>query len=155
MKQTTVTLPTITNINEARRLAHEFPAVITAGPSKHEVKWNHPNHLIRTFDDISWGVFCPSINDVEEMLNFASENNGDILIHCHAGMSRSTATAWGVAIQRGLDPLDAYITLRDIHPKGRMFWPNDAIVSALGEIFDIADLAQINEQHHFTGDHTL
>ena len=86
------------------------------------------------------------------MLDFAALNgNDEILVHCHAGMSRSTATAWGIAIQRGMDPADAYDALKERHPAGRMFWPNDAIVEALEVIFDLKGLSRYNDKHHFRG----
>jgi predicted protein tyrosine phosphatase len=146
------TLPTIVNIDEAAYLANEFPAVITAGPEAAEVNhFGHSNHLIVSFDDIMHGDGAPTLADVKAMLKFASENDGEILIHCHAGMSRSTATAWGVAIQRGYDPYDAYDMLKNVHPRGRMFWPNDAIVEALEVIFDISGLSDYNNANHYKG----
>ena len=86
------------------------------------------------------------------MLEFAAKNDGEILVHCHAGMSRSTATAWGIAIQRGYDPFEAYDALLRKHPEGRMFWPNDALVAALERIFDIRGLGRYNQVHHYRGD---
>lgn len=131
-------------------MCHIFPAVITAGPTRREVQdFNHHNHFVRTFDDVSRGLFAPSITDVEAMLKFAEQNNENILVHCHAGMSRSTGTAWGIAIQRGYNPFEAYDMLKENHPEGRMFWPNDAIVSALEKIFGVTGLSQYNDENHF------
>jgi predicted protein tyrosine phosphatase len=150
---TPLILPTIVNLPEARVLCHDFPAVITAGPSKWEVSdFKHPNHFVRTFDDVRYGLHAPGIHDVEAMLKFADDNDGEILVHCHAGMSRSTATAWGIAIQRGFHPYEAYDRLMENHPEDRMFWPNDAIVEALQQIFGISGLTEYNDEGHFVGD---
>lgn len=151
MNTNQITLPTIVNIREAEILCHDFPAVITAGPSKYEVKWKHQNHFVRTFDDTIYksSMDAPRIEDVKSMLDFAAQNDGDILIHCHAGMSRSTATAWGVAIQRGADPFEAYEALKAAHPAGRMFWPNDLMVEHLETIFNISGLVEYNDHNHF------
>lgn len=156
MNTTTSTniLPIIVNIREAAALNEHFPAVITAGPERYEVMWGHPNHLVQSFNDVNDGPHAPTIADVEAMLEFAQQNQEDILIHCHAGMSRSTATAWGVAIQRGHNPYAAYQALKDVHPEGRMFWPNDAIVAALESIFDMRGLSEYNDEHHYSGGET-
>lgn len=149
---TSLILPTIVNLPEAQAMCHEFPAVITAGPTRGEViTFKHPNHFVRTFDDIRYGLDAPTVRDVEAMLNFAEANDGEILVHCHAGMSRSTATAWGIAIQRGFNPYEAYDRLLENHPVDRMFWPNDAIVDALEEIFGLGGLSAYNEQCHYLG----
>lgn len=148
-----INLPIITNIREAKEMCHTFPAVITAGPTRLEVMdFKHPNHFVRTFDDIPYGTDAPTVSDVEAMLAFASDNDGPILVHCHAGMSRSTGTAWGIAIQRGCDPFEAYDMLKNIHPTGRMFYPNEAIVAALEKIFDLPGLTDYNDENHYLGE---
>lgn len=149
MTTTQITLPTIVNIREAADICHEFPAVITAGPEHYEVRWGHKNHFVRGFDDTLDLYNGPQLTDVIDMLNFAASQTGPILIHCHAGMSRSTATAWGVAIQRGMDPFEAYDALKAQHPQGRMFWPNDLLVEHLETIFGISGLTEYNNQNHF------
>jgi hypothetical protein len=150
---TKIILPTITNLEEAAAVNSFFPAVITAGPSPKEVRWAHANHFVRTFEDYIDGPYAPTVNDVEALLGFAAKNSDSkILIHCHAGMSRSTATAWGVSILRGMDPIAAYDTLKNQHPEGRMFYPNDAMVKHLESIFDIADLQEYNVSNHYSGD---
>ena len=92
-------LPTIVNLEEARERCHEFGSVITAGPSLREVReFMHPNHKVVEFDDVTsrhFGYVPPTYDQVEEMIRWG-EGRADLLVHCHAGMSRSTATAWEI-----------------------------------------------------------
>ena len=87
--------------------------------------------MSQILDAVSWGI--------------GKEN---LLVHCHAGISRSTATAWGVAIGNGVDAEDAICRLLEAHPiesdpfdrsswesQKRPFSPNKLIVSHLQNIF--------------------
>lgn len=150
-------LPTVRNLEEARKHAHEYASVITAGPSKREVKFNHPDHLIVEFDDVvdsHWGMKPPTFENVREMISWG-HGRENILVHCHAGISRSTSTAWGVAISNGWDAEEAYITLRNNHPSSeysgmkyrRSFCPNELIISYLEKLFGFKkeELLRIHE----------
>jgi predicted protein tyrosine phosphatase len=144
-KEITV-LPTIVNIEECRQVAHSYPAVITAGPDAREIAIGHPNHFIKTFGDTTDLRYGPTLRDVEALLDFAALNDGEILVHCHAGMSRSTATALGIAILRGYDWLDAYDLLRRDHPEDRPFIPNSLILRHLETIFGITSMREQIDQ---------
>ena len=64
---------------------------------------NIPNTLKLTFDDVgsnhfAWDI-APSEEDIQRIINFATrlkaENiTGKLLVHCHAGISRSSAAAF-------------------------------------------------------------
>lgn len=149
MAKKTLIIPTIRNIREAAVLAPKFPAVITAGPAREEVRFGHPNHHVQMFDDTTWGKDSPTHKDIEDILKFSSNNTGEILIHCHAGMSRSTSTAIGVLIQRGLDPFDAFDTLAERHPRKRPFIPNVKVMEILEDIFGIEGLAQYSVENEY------
>ncbi len=141
-------LPVIRNIEEAAELCHEFDAVITAGPEKSEVSgWGHPNHLVVSFDDVTNDRYgdAPTLEQVRGIVEWGANQVGSILIHCHAGISRSTACAWGVAIAKGFDAKEALEELLEAHPQDgrwgqRMFRPNSLIVSHLETIFGRKDL---------------
>lgn len=141
-----IQLPTIRNIDESEYINPVFQAVITAGPEPTEVQWNHPNHRIWTFDDTTDNYYGPKLNQVEEMIFWGAEQE-DLLVHCHAGISRSTATAWGVSIAKGLDPLESFEALYDAHPdeftRRRPFSPNPLIVKHLQDIFNDNTLLDI------------
>lgn len=139
-----IDLPVVCNIHEAETWAHQFESVLTAGPKAHEVNWQHPNHKIFTFRDITGGKDAPTIEAVEEAIDWGVDQD-DLLVHCHAGMSRSTALAWGISIAKGVEPLEAFLALREAQPvegitfRGketkRDFIPNRLIVNFLDEIF--------------------
>ena len=110
MSNLSITLPVISNIEEARKWNKDFKSILTVGPSPSEVQWNHQNHRIFEFGDTTNGPYAPKIKDIRDAVMWGAEQE-DLLVHCHAGMSRSTATAWGISIARGADPLDSFISL--------------------------------------------
>lgn len=156
---TNVTLPVIGNIEEAKAWSKEFAAIITAGPSESEVRWGHPNHLVVEFRDTTIGNGIPTLEQIKTMVLWG-EDKDDLLVHCHAGMSRSTSTAWGIAIARGVDPEEAFIALRDEQPleeylygKGvrRDFIPNRLIVKHLEKMFnlDLMPILYVNRHQNY------
>jgi predicted protein tyrosine phosphatase len=150
-------------LEEARKHAHEYASVLTAGPDESEVRFNHPDHLVVTFDDVTdptWQEYsAPTYEDVKKMISWA-HGRENLLVHCHAGISRSTSTAWGVAISNGFDPEEAYVMLRNNHPKSsfqrtlysRSFYPNELIVTHLEKLFHFneGELVFIMEKNHRT-----
>lgn len=137
----------IVNIEEAAELAAEFDAVITAGPLAEEVAeyFTHPDHLVVEFHDTlvrSWGG--PSRADVRTILEFAATRvDRSILIHCHAGMSRSTATAIAILTSWGMTPEAAFEHARTARPEDaieerRAFIPNALLLSHADAILDSA-----------------
>jgi predicted protein tyrosine phosphatase len=147
-----VIVPTVRNLREADSLAHDFAAVITAGPRDTEVPWNHPNHLVCTFGDTSRpGRWAPTPNDVSKLVAFGAACDDPILVHCHAGMSRSTSTAIGVLLARGVTAETAVSSLAAIHPDGRAFIPNALIIKFLAEQFDEPDLPRIAYEFSYDG----
>ena len=150
-------LPTIVNLDEARERCHDFASVLTAGPSLDEVcDFKHPAHKVVEFDDVtssSFGYTPPTFDQVEEMVRWG-EGRTNLLVHCHAGMSRSTSTAWGIAIANGYDPREAFDLLKNNHPvethyawrsggnrialrDQRPFIPNRLIVTHLESLFEL------------------
>ena len=153
-------LPTVRNLEEARKHAHEYASVLTAGPDKQEVRFNHPDHLVVTFDDVTdpyWAEYdAPTYEHVKQMISWG-HGRENLLVHCHAGISRSTSTAWGIAISNGFDPEEAYEMLRNNHPKSsyagreysRSFHPNELIVTHLQKLFhfDNDELLRIHDNN--------
>jgi predicted protein tyrosine phosphatase len=106
------------------------------------------------------GVNAPSLQQVKEAIEWGAEQE-DLLVHCHAGLSRSTSTAWGISMLRGADPLDSFLALKNAQPnevitaKGhhvpRDFIPNRLIVKHLEKILNIDGLENIRKQYSTKG----
>ncbi len=149
-------LPTVRNLEEAREICGEFASVLTVGPEDFEVDdFGHPAHKVVTFDDITYhypGSQAPTFELVREAVEWGAGRK-NLLVHCHAGMSRSTSTAWGIAIANGFDPQQSYELLRSNHPveprsarlRGgqrlarRAFIPNELVLRHLERYFGLAD----------------
>ncbi len=146
-------LPTIRNLREARATCHEYGSVITAGPDASEVgDFNHPDHKVVSFADTTVDApfrKAPTREDVRELISWGVGRK-NLLIHCHAGISRSTAIAWGVAIGNGMDEREAIAQLVKKHPmeteyygfsslQKRSFSPNMLIVKHMEDIFGYKD----------------
>lgn len=139
-----VDLPVVMNIDEARAYASSFPAVITAGPRRDELGWEHGNHCVRSFADRTTGRYAPSLGDVHSMLDFAYGKT--VMIHCHRGESRSTAIAIGVAISAGWSAVNAVTALMSAHPVGRAFTPNTLIIEHIASLVRRPELSTLVQQ---------
>jgi len=145
-----IALPTIRNLEESAIIGENFGAVLTSGPEDWEVRFGHPNHRVWSFGDTTSRRSGPQLFQVEEMVFWGADQQ-DLLVHCHAGMSRSTATAWGVAIARGADPKASLQALLDAHPmdydgEKRWFCPNLLLVEHLQVIFNDPTLVDIRRE---------
>ena len=152
----TSSIPDVLNIMEAHDRCHEYDVVITAGPTRREVAdFGHPNHKVVSFQDIVSGRGAPTLRDVAELIEFGAGKDS-VLVHCHAGISRSTATAWGISIANGVDPQLALEKLQANQPWEqddyvfsndklfrRWFSPNRLIVKHLQTYFSNDDLLDI------------
>lgn len=141
-----VVVPVVRNLREAANCCELFDHVVTVGPSVDEVRFDHPDHIVRTFGDVTHGWSAPRYEQIVDVLEWASVRDGRMLVHCHAGMSRSTATAWGVLIGRGWHAMDALAVLRERHPVEddvwgfggrRPFIPNGLIVEHVVRFFGL------------------
>ena len=91
------------------------------------------SRIVLRFDDViadGEGYSAPTPDDVSGILSVGEQLIAQpvdhLLIHCHAGVSRSTATAALLLAQR--DPDDAgavFQTIRAVRPRS---WPNSRIV---------------------------
>ncbi len=101
---------------------------------------NEKKHLKMLVDDISEpreGFVLPEKHHVQELLDFT--NNWDtskpILIHCHMGISRSTATSLGVAAKFDPDNIELIIEkLKEIAPHAS---PNRLMTKYYDEILNL------------------
>lgn len=98
------------------------------------------NHLILKLHDVETQVvpewILPNQSHIDQILEF-TKNLGDgdkLLVHCHQGLSRSTAASIGILLQHGFDAESAYRyveTVRDI------LLPNGLITRMLDERFEL------------------
>lgn len=107
MKMGTVS---VTNLTRARRTKRRFDAVITvedprqrAYPLRFHVT-PHPEHLVLKFEDIDFHdpeIAMPQREHVEAAIQFGRRHQErDILVHCRAGIARSTALALTIIADR-------------------------------------------------------
>lgn len=87
-------------------------------------------HVVVYVDDISQPRLyysLPTIDHVKEALSHLTNltDSDKILIHCHAGVSRSTAIAIAALVQNGVDPAEAIDQIEEIRP---CLWPNQLII---------------------------
>lgn len=111
---------------------------------------DYGSHVRKTFrfDDVidpRPGFTAPTSDDVERLLelgeDLAAAPAGHLLVHCHAGISRSTAASAILLAQfnPGREP-EAFALIRQIRPRS---WPNSRMVlladSILGRAGALAD----------------
>jgi predicted protein tyrosine phosphatase len=89
------------------------------------------DHLVITFHDIPAprdGYVHPSKAHIGEALAFAAADDGPLVVHCYAGVSRSTAMAFALACARSPEVAENEIArlLRQASPTAT---PNPLIVS--------------------------
>ena len=129
-----------------------FKGVITIEDSTIEdpfrIEDNPPEQLVLRFDDISaphpeW--IEPQEFHIERALSFTEKIcNGALLIHCHAGISRSSAIALAI-ITKDLGAgkeVEAVNTLKKINPNARpnksMVWMTDEILGREMDLYKTA-----------------
>ncbi len=109
-------LTVMANVNQVQRPASVLPA----------------NHLKVQVDDITEeldGFVAPSDRHIEQVLNFVRgwDRNAPLVVHCYAGISRSTASAFAAACL--LNPhRDEIAIARQIRAASPIASPNRLIV---------------------------
>ena len=100
---------------------------------------DEPKQLILSFDDINEPIddyVVPQMSHIKRALDFADKiDDGSLLVHCHAGISRSSAIALAVIAKRlgsGKEE-EAVNTLEHINPNCR---PNKSIVEMTDELLE-------------------
>ena len=129
-----------------------FDGVITIEDSRIEnpfrLVFEHAKQLVLCFDDISVPLddfIEPQEKHILQALSFADRiGEGSILIHCHAGISRSSAIALAIIAKRlgaGKEQ-DSIGVLEQINPHSRpnksIVWLTDEILERDRKLYDIA-----------------
>tara|TARA_Y100000588_G_scaffold20464_1_gene20750 strand:- start:895 stop:1389 length:495 start_codon:yes stop_codon:yes gene_type:complete len=141
----------VRNCHEAAKVHPEFDAVISVVSHARDAAFAHPNHHREYFDDISdpidWGRE-PRREQVQRIVEFVrtQPENSRFLVHCQAGISRSTATALGVLATLGWREKEAIEYLVANHPENRPFWPNGWVLSHFDALLGTR-LVEFVEEH--------
>lgn len=139
---------TVTDLLGARKLKRRFDAVLTLQDPKLKrgellrfARQPAPQHLRLRFDDIE--AECdgaPQEAHVVQAFAFAREVKGTLLVHCHAGISRSGAMAFALMAEaqgpgREEQALDELLARRPvIVPNGRVVKIADRVMGRDGAL---------------------
>lgn len=105
-----------------------------------EFSWDLDQHLIVRMNDIEQDFgpkwITPSIEHVDAVLGFTNGlgETDRLIVHCHQGLSRSTAMAIGICVQHGMDPISAYRHVERIRP---VLLPNTLIIALIDDRFGL------------------
>lgn len=87
--------------------------------------------------------------DIENILNFTENLQAadKLLVHCHAGISRSTAVACGILCQHGFSPQQAVTKLLEVRSQAL---PNRHIIQLFDDLLELqGDLIQVVSRAFF------
>ncbi|NTF17640.1 tyrosine protein phosphatase [Agrobacterium rubi] len=100
---------TVRNMNQARRAKRRHDAVLTIEDpgQRHPLRFHsapHPEQLVMKFEDVDFHeatIALPREEHVTAAIEFGRRHrDGSILIHCRAGIARSTALALAIIADR-------------------------------------------------------
>lgn len=120
----------VCDAGEAAELCHRYDSVLSV-LSVLRYDFKHPDHIHVKFDDTTrtdWDG--PTLDDARTVLEWAGTRlNGSILVHCAAGMSRSTASAIGICALAGMTESEAWDHVYWSRPDiDRYFVPNPLLL---------------------------
>jgi predicted protein tyrosine phosphatase len=107
-----------------------------------------PHHLVLWFHDVEAeveGFVAPTEEQLREALAHTRDLDPDerLLVHCHAGKSRSPAMAIGIMVQAGLSPAAALEHVREVRPElipnRLMIRQLDRLLGQGGELIRVVD----------------
>lgn len=121
----------VTDYPTAEKIRHEFDHVIgLLDPSmQRNMSHLHPSiHMFWFTDTVHDGDCSPKLHHIKDIIKVFKEkemSKGNILIHCQAGLCRSTATAISLLVMQGIKPSDAFELIHQQRPR---MWPNELIL---------------------------
>jgi predicted protein tyrosine phosphatase len=152
MQPVSISLLTVCGLEElehhgARAVTHVLSILDPDWPDPEAFSAYDPHHrtILRFHDSIEPGpgVMLPEVGHVEAILAFGralahgaearGEGEGHLLVHCHAGISRSTAAMAMILAQAhpGEDEEAVFRHLQEIRPQA---WPNSRMVGFADEL---------------------
>lgn len=99
----------------------------------------HPNRHIVGMSDVNLvnaSRTPPRPGQIRDVFEFTKNltDTDRVLVHCHAGVSRSTAMAIGILCQHGMAPEQALKHIQGVRPQ---LWPNTLIIGYIDEILGL------------------
>jgi predicted protein tyrosine phosphatase len=96
-------------------------------------------HIHVSFSDIATPMeflVAPEMEHLLAVLDFAKDlkDTDRVLVHCFAGISRSTALAIGICMQNGLSYAEAFAYVEQVRP---VLSPNHRIITLIDEHFGL------------------
>jgi predicted protein tyrosine phosphatase len=110
-----------------------------------------PQHFIARFHDVeaeTEGYVAPTAAVLKTALEHAADlaEQDRLLIHCHAGKSRSPALAIGILIAAGQTPTEALATVKTLRP---FVIPNRLMTSLLDELLGLrGEVKRVVRDHY-------
>lgn len=134
----------ICDLEEAQTLGQSMDQVITLVNYGTKVpRFHKPQHLVLYMDDVAddSGYPSPQYYHVKTALDFIKSFSGKdqkVLIHCFAGISRSTALALGAAfLVKDIKAKTADEALLAVLARRQEAWPNNRIVQFVDKYFKL------------------
>ena len=129
----------VSNLAEARKINHHFDSVLSV-LYENRLGFKHHDHLYVPVDDVTspFSEDAPTVEHARRIVEWAEPRVADdhhILVHCHAGMSRSTASALALCIVGGMTEDEAWDHVYLSRPEmERWFIPNPLLLSHFDKV---------------------
>jgi predicted protein tyrosine phosphatase len=115
-----------------------FISILDPGFKKFPLKGSKEKHFIARFEDtehpseLEWMKMNREVRSILSWVQHKKPSvDTKILVHCHAGVSRSSAIAWLILIMQGREPLEAF---QSLFKSRSQIWPN-LVVLGIGSKF--------------------
>lgn len=121
-----------------KEMAHFQPThIVSAVETLDEFPPYSNKHIHVSFSDISSPMeflVAPEMEHLLAVLEFAKDlkDTDRVLVHCFAGISRSTSLAIGICMQNGLPFAEAFAYVEQVRP---VLSPNHRIITLIDEHF--------------------
>lgn len=122
---------TVLSLREARPVYSQFDIIVTTVDQEEIIRWQGAHHLVLGFDDVEYeDGYGPKEDHVKRILDHIEtrlqalqlDRPAKVLIHCYAGISRSTAAAIASDMHFNNQSVEsAFERIEKIRP---ILWPN-------------------------------
>lgn len=149
---------TVCGLNTARKLAQSanYDCIISIGDSEEDcLKLDDPRLLKLVFHDVPEDIpgaehfsldhVYEICNHVDQICKLRDKENPKILVHCYAGISRSTSVAWGILVWLGMTPQDALDQLTSIRPQA---WPKPYFIKHFDFVMNLKGLFELRAKNY-------